>query len=560
MNCTYSLRGVLVVLLCFGTIFLVGCQQGDGTATKASANEAHAGYDHAKEEKPNEQGHSEEGHAEGEQSQEGVVKLTPEALKQSGLEFIAVERVAGKSLSVTGTVEAAPNGSAQVTPRAPGRIVRLYASIGDAVQVGQPLADVSATELEAAQRTYRLGVARCNAAQNTLTRQRRLAQLGEFGNPRVEEARGAAASASGAVSTAQSELARATAELVEAQVEKKTKQAALEQQQAQANVTKTRRDRAERLLKEELISLQETEQTRANFASAAANVRAAQAEVAQAEAHITSAQADKRVQQSKLAQAQQQTRIAQQALVRAEAVFKGGFLTSREIVEAEAALEQARIEANSARDAVRLLGGTPGSGGNSITIKSPIAGQIIERGVNVGQSVGASDALFRIVNLRTVSALLSVFPADLSAIRVGQSVQVRSEAASGRAFRGRVVAIGTADAATGAVGVRVNVESSGLLRPSGFVRAQIQTAGDSNAQLVVPAEAVQEVEGRQVVFVAGDETGEYRAVPVTVGEEVAGGKLVLRGGVRAGQKIVGKNAFTLKAAAMQGELGEGHAH
>ncbi|TPW03862.1 MAG: metal ion efflux membrane fusion protein family [bacterium] len=65
----------------------------------------------------------------------------------------------------------------------------------------------------------------------------------------------------------------------------------------------------------------------------------------------------------------------------------------------------------------------------------------------------------------------------------------------------------------------------------------------------MPEEAIQTVEGRDVVFVR-TATG-FVATPVLIGQR-SGGRAQITSGLRAGQTIATRNAFLLKA-----ELGKG---
>jgi cobalt-zinc-cadmium efflux system membrane fusion protein len=67
----------------------------------------------------------------------------------------------------------------------------------------------------------------------------------------------------------------------------------------------------------------------------------------------------------------------------------------------------------------------------------------------------------------------------------------------------------------------------------------------------VPEEAIQTVEGRDVVFVR-TATG-FTAAPVIVGQRSAG-RAQITSGLRAGQTIAARNAFLLKAALGAGEV------
>ena len=72
---------------------------------------------------------------------------------------------------------------------------------------------------------------------------------------------------------------------------------------------------------------------------------------------------------------------------------------------------------------------------------------------------------------------------------------------------------------------------------------------------MAPADAVQQLDGRPVVFVPTGKPGEFHARPVAVGEKL-GGLVEIRSGLKTGERIVTGNAFLVKSQAMKGELGE----
>ena len=82
----------------------------------------------------------------------------------------------------------------------------------------------------------------------------------------------------------------------------------------------------------------------------------------------------------------------------------------------------------------------------------------------------------------------------------------------------------------------------------------IVAAGDEGT-LTVPADAVQSIEGRSVVFVA-EEKG-FRATPVLAGRR-AGDRIEILNGLSGEERIAGSNAFLLKAELAKGEAEHGH--
>jgi cobalt-zinc-cadmium efflux system membrane fusion protein len=551
---------------------------------EAHQGHGHEGHDHGNAQEP--EGHvGEEGHGEHE---EGVVHFTPEALARAGVQVQTVAVTSLRShLQVTGTVEANIAELVKVTPQVAGKITSLRANIGDRVRAGQVLATMTSTELAAAQAQYRQAGARVSAARANLQRQRQLAGFGEFGQHKVQEARGNFNAAQGdvneaiaeinaarnEVAEAQAALAAAQSDEVSAQSDVAAAETAVAQAKTQVDVTASRFQRQEALLKEELTSRQEWEQARADFRkaqtdvlaaeaahrSAQARVAAAHAKMHQADSVIQTHQARVRQAQAKLTAARQRLAIAGEAREREEKIFKSGVYASKEVADAEAALRHAEIDRTTAADAVRLLGGLPGNG-NTIGIASPITGRVTQRTVSIGETLSPEKPVFTVLNLNTVWVQLNVYQRDLSSIRVGLPVTTSTDAVPGRQFTGAVSYIGDGvDETTRTVKVRCVIPNpGGRLKPDMFVRGHIATAVRGRG-IVVPREAVQTQEGKTVVFVQGDHPGEFEAKEVRTGETVDG-QTMIASGLEPGERVVTRGAFIVKAQAMKAELGHSHAH
>jgi membrane fusion protein, heavy metal efflux system len=486
----------------------------------------------------------------------GTVALDAETLKLAGLRVETVGYQPMQSrLVVTGTVEPDPSGVVKVTPRVAGKITAVRVNVGDTVRAGQVLATLASTELAEAQAEYDHTGHQLAIATTRLQRQKKLASLGAFGRPKVEEARVQSIRAQGDIHTARSEVAAASARVAEAQSQLQALQAALTQAQTQVKVAESRFNRADLMLKEQLVSRQDWEQARADQQRAEADVEAARAKVAQGEARIDTEKALLQASQAKLDEAGKRGAISAQLLAREERVFRGGYLTSKEIVEAEAARVEGMHDQEAVVTKIRLLGGTPG-GGNLLAVAAPIGGRVTERLVTLGETVTPEKPLFTVMNLRTVWVQLNVYQKDLPAVRAGQTVAVTSDIAPGRLFTGRVSYIGDQlDETTRTVKVRCAIRNVGdRLKPETFVRGTI--AGTTRRHvLVVPGDAVQEVDGKPVVFRPAGKPGEFRAIPIQPGEKLEG-MVAIRSGLRAGDRVVTKNAFLVKSQAMKGELAE----
>ncbi|WP_309717828.1 efflux RND transporter periplasmic adaptor subunit [Armatimonas sp.] len=494
------------------------------------------------------------------------ITLEGETLGLANLELAtAVASDSTETLSVTGTLEADPAATAIVTSRVEGKIIRLTPNVGDAVASGAVVAVIESEKLHEAQLSYALAVKRLEAAKTDLTRRRKLAGLGAYGRPSVEEVRKQETEAQAALERSKSEARSADAALAEVQSKRTSQEAVVEQARtaerlatSQVEFAERQVARSERLLAEQLISRQEHEQalgervkTGAGREHALAEIRAAQAKLGEVQASMESALTRREAAQKAVASASKQLTLAQQALARGEAIYKGGYLTSREVAEAEAVVEQARISTEGALDDVQLLGGQPGDN-HSIPIHVPFAGRVLERKATLGQTVMAGESILTLVNPRTLFAQLALFPSELTRVKPGQPVMLK---VAGRRIAGTIERLGElANEKTRTVKVLVRVDNpAGVLRPGLPVTATI--GSPAKRSVLVPAGAVQTHKGKKVVFVPGEKPGEFKAQPVEVGV-TQDGKTEIRSGLLPGAKFVAKNAFLVKSQAMKSELGE----
>jgi len=138
------------------------------------------------------------------------------------------------------------------------------------------------------------------------------------------------------------------------------------------------------------------------------------------------------------AQAQASLDLARANLKRTEALFKKEYVSRQDLdtaiqalKSAEAQLSQARAQAD--RDRINL---------DYTVIRSPVAGVVVSREVDVGQTVAASfqtPTLFQIAQDLTRMQIDSSFAeADIGVIRVGQEAIFNVDAFPGREFKGTV--------------------------------------------------------------------------------------------------------------------------
>ncbi len=226
-----------------------------------------------------------------------------------------------------------------------------------------------------------------------------------------------------------------------------------------------------------------------------AAVKTAKAQVAQSEANVLASKANVLQQKANVLHTTRDWERAQ-ALGPSEALSKSAYdqyeanyeVAKANLAAAEAAVAQALASVDSAK--ANLL--TAQINLNYCTIKSPVKGVVIDRRVNIGQTVVSSlsaPSLFLIADdLRRIQVWVSVNEADVGSISRGQPVTFTVDAIPGRAFHGvvgqvRLNATMTQNVVTYTVEVDID-NSDGKLLPYLTANAQFETANRKDVLLV----------------------------------------------------------------------------
>jgi cobalt-zinc-cadmium efflux system membrane fusion protein len=242
-----------------------------------------------------------------------------------------------------------------------------------------------------------------------------------------------------------------------------------------------------------------------------------------------------------------------------------------ELKAAEGTLATTRAAAIAAENRLRLLGMTPEqlktlAASQQIdptyVIRSPMDGIVLTRELTRGELVSPDeDALLIIADPLVLWVIADVPEARINELAVGSAATVSVPAASETPIAGTVANIGlTLNEGTRAAAVRIEVSNKeGRLMPGMFATVAIASSrSDGTSALVVPVEAVQRVEGRSAVFVpVDDEPNTFAARPVRVGTAIEGFVPVLEG-LHAGDEVVVRGSFILKAELGKSEAAHEH--
>lgn len=191
-----------------------------------------------------------------------------------------------------------------------------------------------------------------------------------------------------------------------------------------------------------------------------------------------------------------------------------------------------------------------------LEVRAPFAGEIVERMAVRGAMVDAGKPLFTLVDHSTVWAMVQVPEGTLARVKVGQAVELRVDSLPGKVFTGKLTWIGPAvDDRTRMARARAEFANPDrLLKDKMFATARILTRRAEGAVLV-PASAIQHVEGKPFVFVKlGMDLFDARAV--RLGAKFDGRQEVLTG-VKPEDQIAVTHAFAIKSAMLMSRLGAG---
>ena len=190
----------------------------------------------------------------------------------------------------------------------------------------------------------------------------------------------------------------------------------------------------------------------------------------------------------------------------------------------------------------------------SYSLTSPLSGVVTERSANPGAQAG-SESLFTVADLSTVWVELSLFPRDVAKVRVGQSVRVKGTDTSLTADGKLVYVAPFGSAANQTLSARVLLDNGERRWSPGLnVTAEV-TLAETAVPLAIRSSAVQNLEGRDVVFAQHEEGFEPR--PVKLGRTDGELSEVLEG-LSAGDRYAAANSFILKAELGKGSAEHGH--
>ena len=251
-------------------------------------------------------------------------------------------------------------------------------------------------------------------------------------------------------------------------------------------------------------------------------------------------------------------------------LWEQDILAEQEYLDARQALLEADIELQGAEQALHALGMTEGeldhleeshdSGAMTrLELRAPIAGTVTDMHMVLGEVVG-EESVIAIADLSTVWVDLDVPQTELSSVRAGQRVTVSASTVDLPDATGTVSFVSPlVDETTRTAYARVELPNhSGVWRPGLFVTASL-TSDHTEVPVMVAKDAVQLLDGEQVVFILDGEV--FEPLAVVAGRSDAEHVEIISG-LECDQRYVAEGAFALKAemvtSGMDSHAGHGH--
>jgi len=234
--------------------------------------------------------------------------------------------------------------------------------------------------------------------------------------------------------------------------------------------------------------------------------------------------------------------LAKKILARESALFEKGVTPRQDMEAAQTALAVAEAEASRTRAIAQASRVAPD--GHSILVISPLSGKVTEETVIVGAFVQPDSELFRVASDKQIQVESFITASDVSKIQPGDSATIIGR--NGDEIPAKVRSITPAVSGGNQVAtaiLTIDGVSSPLVLGEG-VQVRLHSRKSGVTSLVVPEDAIQNIEGQDVVFVR-TKAG-FKPQPVVVGMR-SNGIAQLTSGVDAGIEVATRSAFLIKA-------------
>jgi Cu(I)/Ag(I) efflux system membrane fusion protein len=183
-----------------------------------------------------------------------------------------------------------------------------------------------------------------------------------------------------------------------------------------------------------------------------------------------------------------------------------------------------------------------------MVIYSPTSGTVIEKFVREGMYVMEGENLYDIADLKNVWMFGDIYESEISDVKIGQEVEVKTQAYPDEVFTGRISFIEPAlNPTTRTAKIRADFPNPHYkLKPEMYVEVKIKSGENQNC-LTIPASAVINT-GHRVVAWVEKEPNVFVPRDVKLGEKL-GDFYVVLDGLSEGEMVVSQGGFLIDSEA-----------
>jgi cobalt-zinc-cadmium efflux system membrane fusion protein len=246
--------------------------------------------------------------------------------------------------------------------------------------------------------------------------------------------------------------------------------------------------------------------------------------------------------------------LAQQASARAKDLYQHHAIAEQNLEQAASAEVQAGGDLAASEAALKVLGITnPDALVKSppsfeVPARSPIAGEVVEQNVAVGQLIQAGTTqCFMISDTSNMWVLVNVYQKDLPNIRVGDLVTIQTDSYPD-VFHGRISYVAASlDPATRTLQARIETSNPGeKLKKDMYVVASVDAGAIQNAIALPDSAVLRDSENQPFVYVEASPQ-QFGRRSVTLGDS-QNGQTQITSGLKPGDRVVGNGSLFLQFA------------
>ena len=181
---------------------------------------------------------------------------------------------------------------------------------------------------------------------------------------------------------------------------------------------------------------------------------------------------------------------------------------------------------------------------SNTSIPSPVDGFVAKRNLDPGAFASQNSPIVAVVDISTVRMVANLIERDARRVDTGTAAAVEVDAYPGERFSGRVARVAPVfDPTTRTAEMEIEVPNrSGRLKPGMYARVNLIVGERANA-LVVPRNAVVDIEGKRGVFVPQQNRASFRPVQTGLQDE---NRVEITGGLGDGVQVITTGALALR--------------